>query len=228
LFYSWCGYPDLGIQLRSWYAWRQLRSGKQPQRILDAGCGSGRFAQFIAQRWPTTEVVGIDPDQQALQAARERHAGTHNKNISWYSNPDEAPGKFSVILALDVIAHVTEPDVFGQMINRKLAPGGQLLLHTPTGTGQSILKQYRDFDARQTDRTKPGWNRQALTSWLEQHGLTPIFWTTTFRRWGGGLSWEVEQFLGQPLFTPLAFYWSTYERFLPTSGGGIFVVAKAN
>lgn len=38
-------------------------------RILDAGCGSGRTMQMLA---PLGDVKGIDVDEEALQAARDR------------------------------------------------------------------------------------------------------------------------------------------------------------
>ena len=39
-------------------------------RILDIGCGTGTLAIMLKQQFPSTHVVGIDPDSKALQRAR--------------------------------------------------------------------------------------------------------------------------------------------------------------
>ncbi|MBZ5741148.1 class I SAM-dependent methyltransferase [Nocardioides mangrovi] len=40
--------------------------------VLDAGCGTGRDAAALLERWPGVRVVGIDGSQQMLDQARER------------------------------------------------------------------------------------------------------------------------------------------------------------
>lgn len=42
------------------------------ERILDVGCGTGTLAVLLKQRTPSCEVVGIDPDSQILDLAREK------------------------------------------------------------------------------------------------------------------------------------------------------------
>src|SRR5215469_3133077 len=41
-------------------------------RILDIGCGTGTFAALLKQRYPSVEVVGLDPDPKALARARHK------------------------------------------------------------------------------------------------------------------------------------------------------------
>src|SRR5215470_19959190 len=46
---------------------------KEGARVLDVGCGTGRLAQWIAERVGTTGVVaGIDPLEERIQIARAR------------------------------------------------------------------------------------------------------------------------------------------------------------
>lgn len=40
--------------------------------VLDAGCGTGRDAAALLERWPGVRVVGVDGSQQMLDQARER------------------------------------------------------------------------------------------------------------------------------------------------------------
>lgn len=40
------------------------------QRVVDLGCGTGTLAILLKQRTPESEVVGVDPDPDALRIAR--------------------------------------------------------------------------------------------------------------------------------------------------------------
>jgi len=43
-----------------------------PQRVLDIGCGTGTLAVVIKRAHPEVEVVGLDPDPNALARARRK------------------------------------------------------------------------------------------------------------------------------------------------------------
>jgi ubiquinone/menaquinone biosynthesis C-methylase UbiE len=66
--------PSAHDELREWGG-PPLVSGK---RVLDLGCGDGRFALGVAQF--ATRVDGIDPDVEAIADARRnaRRAGVRN------------------------------------------------------------------------------------------------------------------------------------------------------
>ena len=40
--------------------------------VLDAGCGTGRDAAALLERWPDVRMIGLDGSQQMLDQARER------------------------------------------------------------------------------------------------------------------------------------------------------------
>jgi trans-aconitate 2-methyltransferase len=44
------------------------------ERVLDAGCGSGRVTQLLAERLPLGRVVALDGSQEMIEAARGRLA----------------------------------------------------------------------------------------------------------------------------------------------------------
>ena len=61
-------------ELRAWGGARLIRG----KRVLDVGCGDGRFAVGLAPL--AASVQGLDPDPEAISAARRnaREAGIRN------------------------------------------------------------------------------------------------------------------------------------------------------
>ena len=60
-------------QLHELFAGRDQRQ----LRLLDIGCGTGRFLDFVKQAWPRLQVVGID-----MSDAYVRHAKQHLRRWS--------------------------------------------------------------------------------------------------------------------------------------------------
>ncbi len=62
------------VELKHWGGYRLVRD----KRVLDVGCGDGRLALGVARS--ATRVDGIDPDPEAIAAARRnaREAGVRN------------------------------------------------------------------------------------------------------------------------------------------------------
>ncbi len=102
---------------------RGLVSG--PGRVLDAGCGTGKVLELLADVKP----VGLDLSATALSLARER--GDFPLVRASAVTLPFADAAFDVALSLDVLANVPPCDVpaaFAELY-RVLAPGGALILN---------------------------------------------------------------------------------------------------
>src|SRR4029079_11598098 len=59
--------------------WGQLVLDRLPllgdERVLDAGCGTGRVTELLAARLPLGHVVALDGSPAMIAAARDRLAG---------------------------------------------------------------------------------------------------------------------------------------------------------
>lgn len=109
---------------------RHLRPGAQ--RVLDLGCGSGRFLAMMRDAGPEgLELWGIDLDERAVEAARAQGFRAERSRIE-----DWEPGvRFDLIVMQQVIEHVADPLGVVRKLRELLAPGGVLVLETPNLAG---------------------------------------------------------------------------------------------
>lgn len=109
------------------------RGALRQQQLLEVGCGGGLISEELARRGAM--VVGLDPSQQALAAARE-HARVSGLGHNLYFEPGYgeslpyADGSFSAIVSLDTLEHVRDLEATIREIARVLAPGGIFVFDT--------------------------------------------------------------------------------------------------
>ncbi|MGO9628913.1 MAG: bifunctional 2-polyprenyl-6-hydroxyphenol methylase/3-demethylubiquinol 3-O-methyltransferase UbiG [Xanthobacteraceae bacterium] len=108
-------------------------------RILDIGCGGGILCEPLARLGAS--VVGADPSEKNIAVAR-RHAAQSGLAIDYRDATAEALAEageiFDVVLATEVVEHVTD---VGQFIGRAAAlvkPGGLLFVATLNRTAKSF------------------------------------------------------------------------------------------
>ncbi len=96
-------------------------------KILEVGCGEGKFAASIAG---AEEVWGVEPDIVAAKVA-----ATRLRRVlvgSYDSVADELPDSyFDVVVCNDVIEHMIDHDAFFSEVRRKIAPGGAIVGSVP-------------------------------------------------------------------------------------------------
>ncbi|AMM25968.1 bifunctional 2-polyprenyl-6-hydroxyphenol methylase/3-demethylubiquinol 3-O-methyltransferase UbiG [Variovorax sp. PAMC 28711] len=109
-------------------------------RILDLGCGGGLLSEPLARLGAS--VVGIDASMGNIAAAR-LHAGRGNVSVEYRIGEPEAAlrneERFDVVLALEVVEHVSDVDAFVATAARCVAPGGMLFASTINRTWKSFL-----------------------------------------------------------------------------------------
>jgi 2-polyprenyl-6-hydroxyphenyl methylase / 3-demethylubiquinone-9 3-methyltransferase len=109
-------------------------------RALDVGCGGGLLAEEFARLG--CQVVGVDPSEQSLTAAR-KHAADQGLTIEYQCAPGEAlpfaGASFDVVYCCDVLEHVDDPRRVIAESARVLKPGGTYLFDTINRTPKSRL-----------------------------------------------------------------------------------------
>lgn len=107
-------------------------------RILDVGCGGGIMSERLGRLGAS--IVGIDPSQEAINVASLHLPKVLKENVEYrnceLSAVDE---KFDVVLASEVIEHVTDPQVFLNDLSGKVKDNGAVFLTTVSKTPESWL-----------------------------------------------------------------------------------------
>ena len=92
----------------------ELADERKPSRVLDIGCGSGRFAVSLARRGAT--VVGLDfaPEMLSLAEKKADEAGVADRcqflNADFMTWDWDEP--FDLVLAIGVLDYVPRPEPF--------------------------------------------------------------------------------------------------------------------
>ena len=102
---------------------------RSPLRVLDVGCGEGRFAAELARRgFP---VLGVDVAEEPLRRARAREPGLQLRIVPAEGRWPLADASFDLVWAGETIEHVADTVGWLSEVHRVLRAGGRLLLSTP-------------------------------------------------------------------------------------------------
>ncbi|MFC1991155.1 class I SAM-dependent methyltransferase [Chloroflexota bacterium] len=100
-------------------------------KVLDYGCGQGRYTGVLERVFPDAEIDGCDISKIAVEKARNRfpkHQFLQFGEITPYGD-----NTFDFILSIEVFEHVEDIYKTIKDISRILKIGGYLLFSTPCG-----------------------------------------------------------------------------------------------
>ncbi|ADE13102.1 class I SAM-dependent methyltransferase [Sideroxydans lithotrophicus] len=116
-----------GLKREAGYLRFMTLSGEPAGRLLDVGCGGGRFLNRMKKRgW---QVEGTDFDEQATQKVSARYGiKTHIGDLTQCTLPANS---FDVVTMSQTIEHLYDPLATLHECLRILKPGGLLVMTTP-------------------------------------------------------------------------------------------------
>jgi SAM-dependent methyltransferase len=123
-------------------------------RLLEVGCGAGRYLRALRELRPELTLVGADVSRAALARLAALAPGIETRLASGDAIP-AADAEFAAVLLIDVLEHVADPARLLAEAHRVLVPGGILHLHVPCeGDPRSL---WRWFPGQAGPR---GWKRR--------------------------------------------------------------------
>jgi len=103
---------------------RQHLGDLRGRRVLDVGCGKGRFARLFHQQEPAAEIWGLDISEEMLRFVPE---GIHTRAGSMTELPfDDA--FFDAAYATESLEHAVEIEKAVSEICRVVKPGGRIAI----------------------------------------------------------------------------------------------------
>ncbi|MFE4679656.1 class I SAM-dependent methyltransferase [Streptomyces sp. NPDC056721] len=165
-------FPDDGPRFEAAVAELGLRAG---DRVLDAGCGTGRALPALRDAvGPSGAVLGVDLTPAMLEAAAQ--AGRDRAGSLMLADVTRLPVRsesLDAVFGSGLVAHLPQPHENLRELARVVRPGGLLALFHPIGRAALAARQGRELtpdDLRAEPNLRPlltgsGWR---MTSYVDE------------------------------------------------------------
>jgi SAM-dependent methyltransferase len=166
------GAPFVGLRIRF-----RLLSKLLPvsaTAVLDAGCGRGVITRYLARRYSSARVDGLD-ENIVGQQINEKIAGSVALSgcnfivgdVTTYTRPDY----YDLIVSIDNLEHVVDDVAVLKNFFVSLKEGGTLIVHVPHFYRRwPVFKWSENFDV--PGHVRPGYHLPQLTERVRRAGFT--------------------------------------------------------
>jgi SAM-dependent methyltransferase len=181
-----------------------LKSKKiSPRFVLELGPGSGYFSAGLQFVFPNAEITVMDVNREVLKFNREHHSYKTIQEIPDNFVP-ECAVNFDLVIARDIIEHVTDISKVLTNINRYLTPNGYFHFLTPNGH-EDMWKHYltsvlTNSPSELLINHVNYYDGKGLSKLLMQKGFSPVdYYTYNLKTTLRGAGWKKNKKLMSPV-----------------------------
>ena len=190
---------------------------KPGSRLIDVGCGMGRFSFLLAERGYSVDA--LDVSQFMIDRLREFDGGRHNIR-AWCADLAESPrelhGQFDGVVGFFMLHHFAKLDPIFPAVMKLLKPGARAVFVEPNPWNplyyvQILSRPDMKWDAEKgmlNLRRKPVFEHMLAAGFedpqLVRYGFFPPFLRNT--PWGGSVERVIERIPGIKPVLPFQIY----------------------
>lgn len=160
---------------------RQLRTLRFSD-VLDAGCGSGFYSEYICAKFPSVRVVAVDILEPNHEFSEKIVFLKEDLRKITFSE------RFNLIVNVNVLEYIEDYQIVLRNFYRALQHGGILVLHTPNKVQRRTLKHFENWPTDNPVRI--GFAREQLIKKIEKIGFEIVLAKYT-NGILGNLAWEM-------------------------------------
>jgi len=162
------------------WAWERRRAlllaeARPGERVLDLGCGAGRFVAALAEAG--ADPVGVELAEAALERARRTAPGADLRRLAPDGSVPLEHRSVDLVWCSEVLEHVADGAQLLLEARRVLRPGGRLLVTVPFhGRVKAVAIALARFDAHFDPRGQHlrFFTRRSLARTLADAGFGPL------------------------------------------------------
>jgi SAM-dependent methyltransferase len=238
------------LLLRTWHVKRALKNIAfeipPDAAILDAGAGLGQYTWRMSRMRKGWDITAADIIEQQVNEGNDfiNRAGLSARvkfivaDLTQYVQP----GKFSLILSVDVMEHIKDDEAVFRNFAASMRDNGILLISTPSNLGGSDVHDEHDSSFID-EHVRDGYSIEEITAKLNRAGFSRVTAKYTYG-FPGSISWRLSMkypvkmlnmsylfFIILPFYYIIVFPFSLILNFFDLciehkSGTGLLVTAR--